>query len=166
MIEPQLVQLALTQGSASSPTALSPSEGEASSGATTTDPSGGGSAGQPGAPGAFGGDFMMILMLVIVAMILFSFMSQRKQKKRQQAMLAAVGKRAMVQTIGGIVGTVADVQGDRVVLVVHEGTNSRLTIARSAIQQVLEPQDQAQDAHEDEPSQDDLPEREDSTEGN
>ena len=109
-------------------------------------------AAQGGAAAApFGGDFFMIIILVMVAMLGFSFLSGRKQKKQREAMLSAVGKKDTVQTIGGIIGTVVDINAEQVVLCVHEGSNSRLTVARSAVQTVLDAQaagDTAEDSDE------------------
>ncbi len=156
MIESMFIDLAFAKVSAGSTYVATPSTGagRASAGAGATE----GADGKPDSgagPAGFSPDFFMVIMLVIIAMIGFSFMSQRKQKKRQQAMLDGVGKRAVVQTIGGIIGTVVDIRGDRIVLSVHEGSNSRLTVARSAIQQTLEPVEATDDDNEDYDNQDD-----------
>jgi len=170
MIESMFIDFAVAQDSGANAYPLAPPvhEGKSDSGHTPTegDPSAAG-AGAQGSGGGFSPDFFMILMLVIIAMIGFSFMSQRKQKKRQQAMLESVGKRAVVQTIGGIIGTVVDVRGDRIVLNVHEGTNSRLTIARSAVQQTLDVSKATDhddhDDYDDQDDQDDYDDQDDHT---
>ena len=70
-------------------------------------------------------------------MILFSFMGQRRDRKKRQAMISAVKKHDRVQTAGGIIGSIVELKPDTVVLKVDEASNTRITFARSAIQQVL-----------------------------
>ncbi len=96
-----------------------------------------GGAGTAPAGNPFGGQFMLIIVVVLVAMILFSVFGQRKEKKRRAAMLSAISKHDKVQTIGGVVGSVVEVKSDQVVLKVDESSNTRITFARSAVQQVL-----------------------------
>ena len=91
----------------------------------------------------FGGDMFIWIFVILFLFIGLSFLSGRKEKKRRKEMLASLGKKASVQTIGGIVGTVAEVQGDQVTLIVDKSTNTRMTFTRAAIQQVLEPGEEA-----------------------
>lgn len=97
-----------------------------------------GGGGTGAAPPSGINQFVLIIVVVMVAMILFSVFGQRKEKKRRAAMLSAIGKHDTVQTIGGVVGSVIEVKNDTVVLKVDESSNTRITFARSAIQQVLE----------------------------
>ena len=123
--------------------------GEPASTTTGADGSPNGAAGGTGKPAAPGGGFnqiMLIMVVVLVAMILFSVFGQRKEKKRRAAMLSAIGKHDTVQTIGGVVGSVVEVKNDTVVLKVDESSNTRITFARSAIQQVLNSKDQPAEA--------------------
>ncbi|MEE2908408.1 MAG: preprotein translocase subunit YajC, partial [Planctomycetota bacterium] len=85
-------------------------------------------------PGLF--PFVFLLLFLFIGM---SFLSQRKEKKRRKTLLAQLDKKASVQTIGGIMGSVIEVKGDLVVLEVDKSSNTRMTFSRSAIQQVLEP---------------------------
>ena len=137
MIQTLLVDLVVAQdgGYSSTPTTAT---GRTSDGSTAGTSEGADGAATGGAASPFGGDFIMIMVLVVVAMFGFSFMSQRKQKKQRKIMMDTLAKRDVVQTIGGIIGTVVDINGDRVVLSVHEGSNTRLTVTRSAIQTTLE----------------------------
>ena len=146
MIEYAFVDLAVAQDqAATNPAALPPAAGRSSNSVSTTGtPSGQEGEGTGAAASPFGGDFLMILVLVMVAIFGFSMLSQRKQKKQRQQMMNTLAKHDLVQTIGGIVGTVVDVQTDRVVLCVHDSTNSRLTVMRSAIQSTLEPAGQTE----------------------
>ncbi len=78
-----------------------------------------------------------LLIFVFVAMILFSFLGQRRDRKKKKAMINAVKKHDRVQTVGGVIGSVVELKPDTVVLKVDETSNTRITFARSAIQQVL-----------------------------
>ena len=94
--------------------------------------------GAPAGPPPLGGNnFFLVIFLVLGAMIIFSMMGQRRDRKKRDVMLNALKKHDKVQTIGGVVGSIVDVKKDVVVLKVDESTNARLTVARSAIQQVL-----------------------------
>ena len=106
--------------------------------------------GQPsGAPGGTqqpqqqpGGSMMpMVWMIGLVAMFWLIIMGpQRKEKKRRAAMLSALGKGDKIQTVGGILGTVIEVREADVVVKVDENANTRLRIARSAIQSIVQDQ--------------------------
>lgn len=84
-----------------------------------------------------GGNFMMILMVMLVGMIAFSMFSGRKQKKLRQSMLSALKKHDQVVTRGGVFGSVVEVKSDRVVLKVDESSNTRITVTRDSIDQVM-----------------------------
>jgi len=81
--------------------------------------------------------FLPMVLLFVVVIIVFSIFSQRKEKKRRDAMLGGIKKHDTVQTIGGVVGSIVEVKDDQVVLKVDESSNTRITFARSAVQQVL-----------------------------
>lgn len=91
-----------------------------------------GATGQPGPM-----NWIPLLIFVFVAMILFSFLGQRRDRKKKQAIINAVKKHDRVQTVGGVIGSVVELKPDTVVLKVDETSNTRITFARSAIQQVL-----------------------------
>ncbi len=105
--------------------------------------------GAPGAPGGPGGGaggapppssitkFLPLILLLVVGMILFSVFGQRRDRKKREAMIKAVKKHDRVQTIGGVIGSIVEVKSNTVVLKVDESSNTRITFARSAIQQVL-----------------------------
>ena len=79
------------------------------------------------------------LLLVMIFVIGFSMLSSRKEKKRREQLLASIKKGEKVLTIGGIIGTIAEVRDDEVVLRVDENSNTRMRFTRSSIQQVLTP---------------------------
>ena len=111
-----------------------PSSTAAPGGANTTAPGPGAPAGG-GSP--FGGDFFLIICLMIGVMLIFSIMGQRRDRKKREALIGAIKKHDRVQTIGGVIGSVVEIKPDTVVLKVDESSNTRITFARSAIQQVL-----------------------------
>ncbi|MCA9285691.1 MAG: preprotein translocase subunit YajC [Phycisphaerales bacterium] len=90
------------------------------------------------APGGFADNsFMFVLLAMLVGFVLLSMMGQRKEKKKRESMLNSVRKHDRVQTIGGVIGSVVEVKPDIIVLKVDEMSNTRMTFARSSIQQVL-----------------------------
>ena len=96
----------------------------------------GGATGDRGG-GLFNSGFMVVLVMMFLAMIIFSFMGQRRDRKKREAMISAVKKHDKVQTVGGLIGSVVEVKTDTIVLKVDESANTRITFARSSIQQVL-----------------------------
>jgi len=93
-------------------------------------------AAQPAGP--FGDNFFMILIFVMVVVVGFSMLSGRKQKKQKAAMIAAISKNDTVQTIGGIIGRVIELKPDSALLEVDRNSNSRITVSRAALQQVVQ----------------------------
>jgi preprotein translocase subunit YajC len=91
----------------------------------------------PGPGGLGSGNIMMLIVLMVLAMFVFSMMGQRRERRRREAMINAIKKHDRVQTIGGVIGSVVEVKPDYVVLKVDESSNTRITFARSAVQQVL-----------------------------
>lgn len=117
---------------------LPPLPGETTAGDGTTSVTGGpsGTTGTGGG-GLFNSSFMVVLVMMFLAMIIFSFMGQRRDRKKREAMISAVKKHDKVQTVGGLIGSVVEVKTDTIVLKVDESANTRITFARSSIQQVL-----------------------------
>lgn len=96
--------------------------------------------GAPGgaAPSPMGGSSMLLLVgVVFLVMILMQVLTGRKEKKRREEMLTGLRRGDRVQTIGGMLGSVAEVRDDEVVLKVDESTNTKVRVVRSAIQNVL-----------------------------
>jgi len=120
--------------------ALPPVPGELPS--STATPSGAnttavapGTGGAPASP--FGGEMITLFVVLMVAMLVFSYVGQRRDRKKREALINAIKKHDRVQTIGGVIGSVVEIKPDTVVLKVDESSNTRITFARSAIQQVL-----------------------------
>jgi preprotein translocase subunit YajC len=100
---------------------------------TTAAPATGAAASGP-APGA---DMFWIFIPLILAMFLFSAMASRKQRKQKEKLLSELKKHDRVVTTGGIIGWVAEVKPDLVVLKVEEGRDVRISFTRDAIAAVL-----------------------------
>ncbi len=92
-------------------------------------------------PGLFGPNLILIMFLVITVMIVMSILGQRRERKKRQAMISAIKKHDKVQTIGGVIGSIVELKPDFVVLKVDESSNTRITFARSAVQQVIKSSD-------------------------
>ncbi len=124
-----------------------PLSGEAPAGSTTqpgttgAQGSQGGLGGQQAQPQRQGPDMMLFLMLglgvFMVMMIFTGGRRQKKEKREREEMLNALKRNDKVQTIGGIIGVVAEVRTDEVVLKVDDAGHNRVRFARSAIQQVI-----------------------------
>ena len=97
-------------------------------------PAGANSATPSGAPNS---SIFMLMIFAVLIIFVFSMMGQRRDRKKKDAMINAVKKHDRVQTIGGVLGSVVEVKPDTVVLKVDESSNTRITFARSSIQQVL-----------------------------
>lgn len=108
----------------------------AGSPATTAPPAGPQPAAQPQGPGGFNPIFFLIIAMLLV-MFLPQIFGSRKQAKKRAQLLASIKKFDKVQTTAGIIGTVAELRDDEVVLRVDENSNTRIRFARSAISQVL-----------------------------
>jgi preprotein translocase subunit YajC len=102
---------------------------------------GGDAAGGGGAAGGEGG-FPTFFIPVLLIGILFYFMlirPERKKSAEQADMLKGLKKHDYVVTIGGIYGTVVNVnEGQDIVTIrVDENTNAKLDVRRSAISAIV-----------------------------
>jgi len=134
------VQTPLDQaaGSTGSAAGAAPTTGGAVTGAP------GGTTGTTGTPAGpqqpRGGDSTFLFMIVglLAIMIVMTMVTSRRQKKQRESMLGALRKHDRVVTTGGIIGSVVEIKPRWIVLKVDEGSNTRITFSREAIQQVLE----------------------------
>src|SRR4051794_17118708 len=65
--------------------------------------------------------------LMIGMVVLYIFMmsgSKRKEEKKRQVLLTQIKRGARVQTIGGIIGKVVDVEDEKILLKVDESSNT------------------------------------------
>ena len=81
--------------------------------------------------------FFPLLLVLLITMITFTVLGQRRDRKKRKTLLESIRKHDRVQTVGGVIGFVVEVKPETVVLKVDETANTRITFARTAIQQVL-----------------------------
>jgi preprotein translocase subunit YajC len=109
--------------------------------------------GRPAQEGNPFGNLFLFIMLALLAVLIFGMLGNRKERKRREQMIASVKKHDKVQTIGGVIGSIVELKPDFVVLKVDESSNTRITFARSAIQQVIKSSNTGQKEKEVEPNQ-------------
>lgn len=90
--------------------------------------------------GGSAGIIFMGQMLLIFAIFYFLLIRpQAKERQRHEQMLKEIKKGDEVVTNGGIIGTVVHAEPDR--LTVRTGENTRLTVDRGRVAQVVAPKD-------------------------
>lgn len=92
----------------------------------------------PNQPQPFVGAIVQYLPLILVLVLLYVFVfnAKRKDDKNRRSMIDALKKGDKVQTIGGIIGTVLQVDGDEITVKVDESSNTKIKFIRSAIAKV------------------------------
>ena len=127
----------LTLGQAAPPLGRQGTGTTSAEGATTGDPG--------AAASTEGGSSLLMFMFLplILVMILFSVFGQRKERKKREALISSVKKHDRVRTIGGVIGAVVEIKPDTILLKVDESSNTRMTFARDAVQQVLESEEES-----------------------
>ncbi len=85
----------------------------------------------------FMGTMGLPLMVAVVAFLLIIVRPERKERQKRESLLANLKKNDRVQTIGGAIGTVADLSPDGKKVTLKFGDNTRIQFVRSAIQAVL-----------------------------
>ncbi len=134
--------ISLTEMLAQTGDAVSAGQGSAPETQSTSAPPAGSTGAAPNTPAKPPPDSSLGLMFgVMVALMVFMWVMNSKRQKREKQqradMLGKLSKNDRVLTIGGIIGTVVSVKETEVVLKVDESTNTKMTFARRAIQQVL-----------------------------
>jgi preprotein translocase subunit YajC len=102
--------------------------------AATSQPSGGGA---PWIAKLLSDPFTLMIGLIIVFYIFMWRTSQAKERQKKDA-LAKLKEGDVVQTIGGMIGTVIRADEKTVVLKVDENSNTKIKFTRSAIHRVVE----------------------------
>lgn len=72
-------------------------------------------------------------ILVFVIMYFLIWRPQQKQRKELQQTIEALKKGDRVETIGGIIGTIAGIQKDYVVLKIGDNDNTKMEVLKTAI---------------------------------
>jgi len=86
--------------------------------------------------------FKMLPWVVILGvMMLMMILPGRQQAKKRKQMMAGMSKNDRVMTRGGIIGVVVEVRENEVIVKVDESNNTRLHIAKQAIQHVFSDKD-------------------------
>jgi preprotein translocase subunit YajC len=80
------------------------------------------------------------LIAVVLLMYVFIFRAKRNEDKKRQAMINELKKGDRVQTIGGILGTVLQADGDEITVKVDESNNTKIRFTRSAVHKVITPE--------------------------
>lgn len=86
-------------------------------------------------------NFLPLIFIVAIFYFLV-FMPMQKQKKQQANMLSSLQAGNEVLTTGGIIGTIVNIQDDRLVVRVKP-ENIKLEIARSSVASLVEPEKEA-----------------------
>lgn len=89
--------------------------------------------------GGFGGMIVPLILfgLVFYFMIVVSGRQQKKQEKERQEMLGALKRGDQVETGGGIIAKVADVNDDTVVLIVDDRKDGRVTLNKAMVKRII-----------------------------
>ena len=85
---------------------------------------------------------LLPIVLMVAIFYFLVFMPMRRQQKNQKEMLKSLVNGQTVVTSGGIIGTIVGVSDDTVILRVKPD-NLKLQISRSAVTNVMKPEDQA-----------------------
>lgn len=89
--------------------------------------------------GSAGFIFLVQMVLIFVIFYFLLIRPQSKERRKHAAMLGALKKGDQIVTNGGIIGTVVHVEEQR--LTVRTVENTRLTVDRGRVAQVLEQKD-------------------------
>ena len=90
----------------------------------------------PGWAQVLNNPLILVAVLFLVMMIMTS-KSKKRQERERTDMLAGMKRGDRVQTIGGILGKVVDVEEGKVLLKVDENSNTKIWFRRDAIHRVV-----------------------------
>src|SRR5204863_3427590 len=99
-------------------------------------------------PGPFGDSSILLLMVGLFAAFYFIILlpMKRREKKEGDNLFTKLKKNDEVLTSSGLIGIVAMVKDDEVVLKVDESSNTRLRVLKSSIVQIRNLKEPAKDA--------------------
>ncbi len=80
--------------------------------------------------------FLPILLIFAIFYFLL-FMPMQRQRKQQQRMLSSLQNGNIVQTSGGIVGTIIAIEGDDTLVLRVKPDNIKIQVARSAVSSLV-----------------------------
>ena len=79
---------------------------------------------------------VFLIAIMMVVLYFFTSRSKRTQEKSRKDMLAQLKRGDRIQTIGGVLGKVVDVEEGKVLVKVDESSNTKIWFSRSAIHRV------------------------------
>ena len=80
---------------------------------------------------------MFPIFVIILLLWVFMFRSKRKEDSKKKDLLNAIKRGDRVQTIGGILGKVVEVEKEKILLKVDESSNTKIWFSRNAIFRVV-----------------------------
>lgn len=92
---------------------------------------------QPRPPGDPFGAIWFPMIIIAVLWYFLLFRPQRREQAKKEQMLSALKKNDRVITIGGIIGTVANISADGREVTLKVDDNTRIKFLRSSIQGVM-----------------------------
>jgi preprotein translocase subunit YajC len=105
--------------------------------------------GQPGMPERPPSGGMGELLVMLVPMILIFYFvfirPENKRRKEKEALLGSVKPKDKVVTIGGLFGTVVEIDGDEIVLQVDPKRDVKLRFRRSAVDVVVRAEEKTEE---------------------
>jgi preprotein translocase subunit YajC len=90
----------------------------------------------PGWAQIFSSPFSLVLLLLVLMMVMTT-RSKKRQERERTDMLSGMKRGDRVQTIGGILGKVVDVEDQKVLLKVDESSNTKIWFRRDAVHRVI-----------------------------
>ncbi len=93
--------------------------------------------GPAGGEGAGGGNLMYLappVVLMIVFFYFLVFLPQKRERQKQETFHKTLKKNDRVVTIGGVVGTIVNVEPDAKLITLKVDDNTRMSFLREAIQ--------------------------------
>ncbi len=81
-------------------------------------------------------NFVVIMVVMIVIFYLLVIRPENQRKKKREEMLGGLKKRDQVVTVSGLIGTIEEIDGDEIVLLVDRRKDVRMRFLRRAIESV------------------------------
>jgi preprotein translocase subunit YajC len=97
---------------------------------------------QPNGQGQPAGDWTLPFLMIAIVGAFFMIVilpARRREKKEREDLLSKMKKNDEVLTASGIIGIVATIKDDEVVLKVDESSNVRIRVLKSAVARILNP---------------------------
>jgi preprotein translocase subunit YajC len=85
--------------------------------------------------------FLIVMVLILVVMYVLMIRPQRQRQREQQLMIEGASVGDDILTTGGIYGTIAEAEGDDIVVEIADGLSVHMT--RRGIAAVLPPEEDA-----------------------